>query len=215
VVPDNLDRFCEAWSLPAEETRLWLCVRELTAHAVVSLPHVAERIAALVDAAAVEAVGAQQGLIERLGGQVGDPDAMQRLLGDPESLMADLLAPGYRHRSDELLAVTAAVTGYVDHVSRTVSAKLGASSQTIAEAWYRYRIEEGSAEQAAATLFGLDVGQKQIDRGAAFVRGVLERAGDEGLDRLWSAPRTLPTPAEVDAPGLWLERIDLPEPDEA
>jgi hypothetical protein len=26
--------------------------------------------------------------------------------------------------------------------------------------------------------------------------------------------RNLPTPAEVDAPGLWLERIDLPDPGE-
>jgi uncharacterized protein (DUF2342 family) len=43
------------------------------------------------------------------------------------------------------------------------------------------------------------------------VRGVLERAGDEGLSRLWHSERELPTPAEVDAPGLWLERIDLPD----
>ena len=39
------------------------------------------------------------------------------------------------------------------------------------------------------------------------------RAGDQGLARLWSSPHTLPTPAEVDAPGLWLERIDLTETD--
>jgi hypothetical protein len=30
------------------------------------------------------------------------------------------------------------------------------------------------------------------------------------LARLWRTRRELPTPAEVDAPGLWLERIDLP-----
>ena len=41
--------------------------------------------------------------------------------------------------------------------------------------------------------------------------GVVERAGEDSLGRLWSLARNLPTPAEVDAPGLWLERIDLPE----
>ena len=43
------------------------------------------------------------------------------------------------------------------------------------------------------------------------MRGVVERAGDEALARLWVSPRELPTPAEVDAPGLWLARIELPE----
>ena len=42
---------------------------------------------------------------------------------------------------------------------------------------------------------------------------MVERAGEEGLARLWESDRTLPTPAEVDAPGLWLERIDLPDED--
>ncbi len=46
--------------------------------------------------------------------------------------------------------------------------------------------------------------------GAAFVDGVVERAGAEGLARLWASADNLPTPAEVDAPGLWLARIDLP-----
>ena len=43
------------------------------------------------------------------------------------------------------------------------------------------------------------------------MRGVVERAGDEALGRLWASPRELPTAAEVDAPGLWLARIELPE----
>jgi uncharacterized protein (DUF2342 family) len=37
-----------------------------------------------------------------------------------------------------------------------------------------------------------------------------------GLDRLWADEAMVPTPAELDAPGLWLARIDLPgagEPD--
>jgi uncharacterized protein (DUF2342 family) len=58
-------------------------------------------------------------------------------------------------------------------------------------------------------MFGLDLGPAQIDRGSDFVRGVVDRAGEQGLARLWGSAHTLPTPTEVDAPGLWLERIDL------
>jgi uncharacterized protein (DUF2342 family) len=46
------------------------------------------------------------------------------------------------------------------------------------------------------------------------VAGVVERAGPEGLDRLWRSARDLPTPADVDAPGLWLARIELPDLDD-
>jgi uncharacterized protein (DUF2342 family) len=77
------------------------------------------------------------------------------------------------------------------------------------EAWYRYRIEEGKGEIAFAGLFGLAVGQAEVDRGRAFVQGVIERAGPDALMRLWSDELDLPTPAEVDAPGLWLARIGL------
>ena len=47
--------------------------------------------------------------------------------------------------------------------------------------------------------------------GAAFVAGVVERSGAEGLARLWEGGPMLPSPPEVDAPGLWLARIDLPD----
>lgn len=214
VIPENIASFAREWSLPADETRLWVCVHELAAHAVLSLPHVAERIRLLAETAAAETVTTQQGLIERLGGQVQDPEALQRLLSDPESLLADLLAPGQRRSSAELTALTAAVAGYVDHVTGEVTSRLGASPQVLAEAWYRFATEEASSEQAAGALLGLDLGREQVDRGRTFVRGVIERAGDAGLARLWAGRRMLPTPAEVDAPGLWLERISLPDPDD-
>jgi uncharacterized protein (DUF2342 family) len=72
-------------------------------------------------------------------------------------------------------------------------------------------VEASDGDRFVERLLGLQLGQAQYDRGAAFVRGVVERAGDEALARLWVSPRELPTPAEVDAPGLWLARIELPE----
>jgi uncharacterized protein (DUF2342 family) len=41
----------------------------------------------------------------------------------------------------------------------------------------------------------------------------VERAGEPGLARLWESAWELPTPAELEAPGLWLARIDLPPGD--
>jgi putative hydrolase len=214
IVPENIAVFADDWSLPVDQTELWVCVRELTTHAVMSQPHVSARFAELLEASTLQAVAVQGDLAERFGENAGNPEALQSLLSDPEALLADLLTPGQRATSAQLTALATALGGYVDHMTAQVGQALTGTSGTLAEAWYRYRVADAKGEQAAGALFGLDLGRDQVDRGATFVRGIIERAGDDGLAKLWAAPRNLPTPPEVDAPGLWLERISLPDEDE-
>jgi uncharacterized protein (DUF2342 family) len=38
---------------------------------------------------------------------------------------------------------------------------------------------------------------------------VVDRAGEGSLSKLFATAASLPTPAELDAPGLWLARIEL------
>ena len=67
-------------------------------------------------------------------------------------------------------------------------------------------------------LLGLHLTRQQVERGRAFVDGVSERAGQAGVNQLLDRPGSLPTPAEMDAPGLWLARLELaigPAPDAA
>jgi len=61
---------------------------------------------------------------------------------------------------------------------RGIAAKLTSSPAALREAWYRYRVEDAKGEQAFAGLFGLNVGQTEVDRGASFIEGVVERAGE-------------------------------------
>jgi putative hydrolase len=209
VVPQNVTAFAEDWSLDHDATLLWVCAHELTVQLVLDRPRITERLSELLDASVAEAMSAHQDIAERLSGS-GGPEALQQLMSDPEALLADLLAPGTRATSERLSAVVAALSGYVDHATSRIAEKITGAAGPLSEAWYRYRIADSRGRQAAAALFGFDVGREQVDRGRAFVRGVLERAGDDGLARLLGGAENLPTPAEVDAPGLWLERIDLP-----
>jgi len=213
VAAENVTTFASDWSLPIDETRLWVCVRELAARRVLDRGHVSSRLDELLAAAAAEMTAVQEGLADRLRGAEGAPPSMEQMLGDPESLLADLVTPANRYRSAQLTALTTVIGAYVDHVTAGIAASLTSASGRLGEAWYRYRVEDSQGEAAAAALFGLDLGATEVDRGRAFVEGVVERAGPEGLARLWGSARTLPTPAEVDAPGLWLERIDLPDPE--
>jgi putative hydrolase len=209
LVPGNVARFAEDWSLPLQEVQLWVCLRELTMHAVLTRPGVRSSLMTLLGDASAHAAAAQRSVVERLGESLGDPSALEDALGDPEALLADLISPEQRNISGALTAQTTALSAYVDHVTAGIAETLTSSPAALREAWYRYRIEEGKGEQAFAGLFGLNVGQEEVDRGRGFVTGVIDRAGEDALTRLWTDELDLPTPAEVDAPGLWLARIGL------
>jgi putative hydrolase len=209
LVPSNVATFAEDWSLPLQEVQLWVCLRELTMHAVMSRPGVRSTLNTLLGDASAHAAASQRSMVERLGDGLGDPAALEGVLSDPESLLADLISPEQRHISNTLTALTTSIGAYVDHVTAGIAATLTSSPAALGEAWYRYRVEDAKGEQAFAGLFGLNVGQAEVDRGTAFIDGVVERAGENALARLWADERDLPTPAEVDAPGLWLARIGL------
>jgi putative hydrolase len=200
VVTENIASFADDWSLPEEEALLWVCARELASNSVLTRPDIRNRMEELLAEFAKSSAAAQQDLTGRLGA-----------LGDPEALLGDLLSPESRRSSEQLTAVAVVIDGYADHVANVVGQKLVGSHTQLAEAWYRRRTERGKGEEAAGALFGLDLDQAQVDRGRAFIAGVIERAGVDGLTKLWVSARNLPTPSEVDAPGLWLERISLPE----
>jgi putative hydrolase len=209
LVPGNVARFADDWSLPHQEVQLWVCVRELAMHAVITRPAVRSSLTTLLGDATAHAAAAQQSIVERLGDGLGNPAALEDAMSDPEALLADLISPEQHNISKALTAVTTALGAYVDHVTAGIATSLTSSPAALREAWYRYRVENGKGEQAFAGLFGLDVGQAEVDRGAAFVKGVVERSGEAALSRLWMDELDLPTPNEVDAPGLWLARIGL------
>jgi putative hydrolase len=209
LVPGNVARFADDWSLPLQEVQLWVCLRELTMHAVLTRPGVRSSLTTLLGDAAAHAATAQRSIVERLGEGIGEGTSLEDALGDPEALLSDLISPEQRSISSALTAQTTAIGAYVDHVTSTIAETLTSQPAALREAWYRYRIEEGEGEQAFAGLFGLNVGQDEVDRGRAFVNGVIDRKGADALTRLWSDELDLPTPAEVDAPGLWLARIGL------
>lgn len=224
LVTANITSFAEDWSLPEEEALVWVCARELASNTVLTRPSVRARMEELLMALAKSSAAAQQDLAGRLGG-LGSPGAidapggmdlesLQGMFGDPEALLGELLTPESRRSSDQLTALAVVIDAYADHVANRVGQKLVGSHSQLAEAWYRRRTGRGKGEEAAGALFGLDLDQTQVDRGRSFVNGVIERAGEDALPRLWTSARNLPTPSEVDAPGLWLERISLPELDE-
>ena len=56
-------------------------------------------------------------------------------------------------------------------------------------------------------LIGIEMKLKQYELGAKFIRGVEERASWDALSMAWESPEALPTLAEIEDPGAWLNRM--------
>ena len=221
VVAPNVEAFSTDWSLPADDLRLWVCLHETAHHAVLGVPHVRDAIGDLL----ARHAGAFRNDPSELGDRLGldpdlgldldpaatlDPTTGPELLAriqdalDPEAVLGAVRSPEQEVLLPRLEALVAVVIGVVDHVMDAVGAGLIASYGQVTEAVRRRRVTTSDADRFVERILGLNLTQEQVDRGTAFVAGVLERAGDDGLALLWQEGQNLPTPSEIDAPGLWL-----------
>jgi putative hydrolase len=211
MVPSTIAAFVSDWSLPPDDVRLWVCLSELTHHAVLGRLHVRARIEELLFEYVRGFRIDPNALATQLEGfDPSDLSALPAVMSNPEALLGAIQTPGQQDTLQQLGALLAALEGYVDHVLDTIGARLITSYPSLTEALRRRRVEATEADKMIEQLLGIRISQATFERGGNFVQGILERAGEAGLSRLWHSERELPTPAEIDAPGLWLERIDLP-----
>jgi putative hydrolase len=231
MVLANVDDFADQWSLPRESIRLWVCLSDVTHDRILNIPHIRTRLEELLDEYASsfnDDVGDMERRMDELGipdllGS-GEPDmaALQRLAGDPDILLGAMQSDRQRELMPRIESLVATIEGYVDHVLDGIGGRLLPEYDRVTEALRRRRVEFGPESRFVERLFGLELSQATFDRGAAFVAGIVERAGEEVTGQLWADVEHLPTPAELDAPGLWLARVgidtggadDLPELDE-
>lgn len=209
LVPETIDRFASDWSLAADDVRMWICLRETTNHAVLGRPHVRARLEELIGSYVDAFSPSARSLEERMADiDLNDMAGLQAAFGDPATLLEEMQNDAQRQIQVPLRALLAAVVGYVDHVMDSVGRRLIASYGPLTEALRRHRLEENGGARVLGQLFGVSLDAGSYDQGQAFVRGILERAGEDGLSRLWRSEREIPTPAELAAPGLWLARIE-------
>ncbi|MFI5047844.1 MAG: zinc-dependent metalloprotease [Acidimicrobiia bacterium] len=209
-VVSNIDKFGDEWSLPRDDLRFAVALHEVVHAAERSVPWVRSRLVRLaaeyvssyeIDPAAFES---EFGMVDPT-----DPESFQAMTASPERVLGAMQSPRQAGPRAELQRLTAVIEGYSDHVAGVIGRRLIPTYDRINEAMQRHRIERGEAERFIEGLLGLKLERAHYDQGQAFVDGVVERSGLEGLNRLWEREAMLPTPNELDAPGLWLARIDL------
>jgi putative hydrolase len=214
-VTHNIDDFSREWSLPVDELRYALALREVVHGAQHAVPWVRERL--VRDASAY--VGAYEvqpdAMEEQLSGfDPSDPSSMEALerLNNPDVLLGAMRTERQQPLLAELQRFVSVLEGYADVVVERLGVRMVPAHARLDEALRRHRLERGDATGFVDRLLGLELDRGHYEAGAAFCRGVLERSdGDlDQLNRIWTDESMVPTAPELEAPGLWLARIDLP-----
>ncbi len=212
VVPPTIDAFAAEWEITLDEMRLWVIAHELAGHTLLSIPHIAEHLRSLVQ----RHVGAfrpdASAISDKLTGldmDQSDPmAAMQAAFGDPEVLLGAVRSDEQLEMEPYLDAAVAVTIGVIDWVVDAVAVRIiGGNALQIAEAVRRRRAEASPDDLFVERLLGIRLGADQTARGKAFVQGVVDRAGENGLATLFTEVDAMPTPNEIEAPGLWLARV--------
>jgi len=212
-VARNSEEFAKDWSIKVDDMQMWLLIQELTFHALFRINFVRDAVTNLVKQHVAGFHPDPNALGQRLTNiDVTDTNPaamMQKLLGDPTLLLGNERSAKQQALAPKLDAIICAIICYVDHVVDTVANRILGNGAQISEAFRRRRVESSSQDQYVERLFGIYLTDDQVKRGEKFIAGVIERAGETGLTRLWIREGNLPTPNEISAPGLWIERISL------
>ncbi len=208
LVGPNVQQFAIDWSIEPSAAQILALAREIIATRLFSTPHIAARLEELLSAALVESAASQGNFLEQLQSSDEGVD-LEAMLSNPEAILERLSTPSQRWVSTQLSSLVAALEATVDRFTIAVAERMLGTGSPAIEAFRRARTSYGSGVEAACSLFGIDSSQQQAERGNRFVDGVLERGSLEQLLDLVRRTDGLPTPAEVDAPGLWIERLSL------
>ncbi|MFJ9911377.1 zinc-dependent metalloprotease [Actinacidiphila glaucinigra] len=215
LLPANVESFGRGLSVPQDEVRLYLALRE-AAH---------QRLFAHVPWLRAHLFGAVEGYARgikvdtaKLEDAVGhiDPsnpealqDALQQGMFQPED------TPAQKAALARLETALALVEGWVDAVVHAAAAPHLPSAGALRETLRRRRASGGPAEQTFATLIGLELRPRRLRDASRLWASLTDARGVDGRDGLWAHPDMLPTAADLDDPDGFVhhEQLDFSELD--
>ncbi len=206
LVAPNLLHVQRELDLDPADFRAWVCMHEET-HRVqfTAVPWLRDHMIAEARGLATDMAPDPDELSSRL---------QQILTRLPEAIraggagIADLLAtPEQRAKMAELAAVMSLLEGHADVVMDEVGPQVIPSVATIRARFNERRKGMGAADRLLRRLLGLEAKMAQYRDGAAFVRGVVDQVGWDGLNAVWTSPETLPAAAEIADSKAWVARV--------
>ena len=206
LVPSNVDAFAEGQSVPVEEVRLFLALREaahvrLYSHVTWLRAHVLALVHDYARGVSIDLSALEEAFRSV---DMSDPRALQ------QAITSDVFGPQVTAAQESALlrleTVLALVAGWVDEV--VAAAAIAHLPQTVAlrEMVRRRRAAGGPGERAFANLVGLELRPRRSREAAALFAHVRTAGGAAAREAVWDHPDLLPTAADLDDPAGFLAR---------
>jgi coenzyme F420 biosynthesis associated uncharacterized protein len=206
-VAPNLAHAARALDADTDQLLRWVALHETT-HALQfgGVPWLREHIAGLVR----ELLGALEVVNPASLLRIPDLSDLRALVDQVRDQGLAFVAVGGERREmlEGVQAFMALLEGYAEHVMDAVGASLLSDLDAMRAAMDRRRTERSGLLRLLERLIGLDMKIRQYQQGKAFCDGVVARGGIAALNRAWTGPEALPTPAELDDPVGWLARTE-------
>ncbi len=167
--------------------------------------HIASTLRELIESSSNGIDGARLGALARRLVTSDPRETVRKLLRGEAARM--LAGPEQAALLDRLQAVMAVIEGYAEH---TMDRAAPGREADLAE--LRARLDERRQSRAGlgvaiARLLGLEMKMQQYRLGKAFCDGVVEKAGLDCLNLVWSSAEAMPTADELESPAAWIERV--------
>jgi putative hydrolase len=215
LLPLNIESFGKDLSVPMEEVRLYLALREAAHQRLFShVPWLRSHLFGAVDGYA-RGIKVDTTKLEDVVGQFDpqNPEQMQEAL--QQGMFQPEDTPEQKAALARLETALALVEGWVDAVVHAAAKPRLASADALRETLRRRRATGGPAEQTFATLIGLELRPRRLRDASRLWASLTDARGVDGRDGLWAHPDMLPTAADLDDPDGFVhhEQLDFSELD--
>ncbi|SDM14837.1 putative hydrolase [Corynebacterium mycetoides] len=212
ILPKNAASISNGLGVPSQEVLVYIAAREAARQRLFThVPWLVERLVSSVEeyAAGLEIDTSHIEEIARsLDLESGDPQQIQEKLGQLQGMD---LSPRVTSRNElatsRLETLIALVEGWVDVVVEQALGERIPSTPQLAEAWARRRATGGSAEQAFATIVGIELSAPKVREAAELWRRADNAVGQERRDHVWDHPDFLPTAEHLDNPAAFIDTL--------
>jgi len=212
LVAPNIVQVERELDVQPHDFRLWVCLHEETHRTqFTAVPWLRDHIQAEVQSFLAQTDVDPGALLERAREAIGGGIPGLGGRGDgsgPTTLLEAVQSPVQREILGRLTAVMSLLEGHADVVMDGVGPAVVPSVAEIREKFQQRRDRgAGRLDLLLRRLLGMDAKLRQYQDGAVFVRGVVDRVGMAGFNRVWTSPNTLPTKEEIHDPAAWVARV--------
>lgn len=224
LLPANIERYGQGLSVPEDEVRLYVALREAAHQRLFS--HVGWLRSHVLTAVETYARGIRvdRDAVEEAMGRLDPsrPQTFQEL--SIEGVFTAEDTPQQAAALSRLETALALVEGWVTLVVTQAATDRLPHLVNLSEAFRRRRAAGGPAEQTFATLVGLELRPRRLRAAATLWAAVERQRGVDGRDAIWDHPDLLPTADDFEDPeafaasvldltALDLEDVSPPDPE--